>query len=318
MVDHTRRFVLSRTETLPDPSTAKLPSVSKECEQQVLSEYEHLHLGHFVWVRTKTEPQFWMAVHRAPAKDIVSDSITYDGTWERDITETINKILCLNCPSSRNSSFLDVGANIGYFSLLAAARGYRVDAFEPMSMNVALLKLSLCANPGIAARFTIYPYGTSTEKKHCFLISDPSNVGDGHTVCLDSSDPSPVNASSFFPLVVRNEFHTVRLDETLLNRPGSIIFMKIDVEGQELTTFTGATALLENGVILNFCSEVDENMLGKENVPKLFDLFWRNGYSLFADFLQSQTVLRQTSDYFRILQDRKLSAINVCGSLLNA
>jgi hypothetical protein len=41
---------------------------------------------------------------------------------------------------------VDVGANIGQFCLLAASRGHRVLAFEPVSINLNHLKSSLAAN----------------------------------------------------------------------------------------------------------------------------------------------------------------------------
>ena len=40
------------------------------------------------------------------------------------------------------SLFVDIGANIGAYSIIMAAAGYNVEAFEPMEYNVELVLLS--------------------------------------------------------------------------------------------------------------------------------------------------------------------------------
>ena len=54
--------------------------------------------------------------------------------------------------SKRNISveqalFLDIRANIGWYSLLLAASGYQVVSFEPLSAHEQLLRSSICSNP---------------------------------------------------------------------------------------------------------------------------------------------------------------------------
>ena len=43
--------------------------------------------------------------------------------------------------------FVDIGANLGAFTLAVAAYGFRVIAFEAMYSNAMALSLSLCTSP---------------------------------------------------------------------------------------------------------------------------------------------------------------------------
>jgi hypothetical protein len=53
---------------------------------------------------------------------------------------------------------VDVGGNLGYFSMMAAAEGFSVLTFEPLAANVAALRGSLCASRGgLGARVALVP-----------------------------------------------------------------------------------------------------------------------------------------------------------------
>lgn len=56
------------------------------------------------------------------------------GTFERHFQKTIADSIGVN------SVFYDIGANLGFYSLLAARCGSRVLAFEPLPDNVARLR----------------------------------------------------------------------------------------------------------------------------------------------------------------------------------
>ena len=51
--------------------------------------------------------------------------------------------------------FVDIGANLGFYSLLFAHYGYDVLAIEPMRHNVRLINMSLCFSPELRARVTV-------------------------------------------------------------------------------------------------------------------------------------------------------------------
>jgi FkbM family methyltransferase len=83
---------------------------------------------------------------------------------------------------------VDIGANVGWFSLNAAAAGGRVVAFEAMPSNIALLRRSFCANPWLAERIALFGTGLGSKRSTCGIISGLNNKGDGHTVCSDDME----------------------------------------------------------------------------------------------------------------------------------
>ncbi|PNH12343.1 hypothetical protein TSOC_000756, partial [Tetrabaena socialis] len=84
--------------------------------------------------------------------------------------------------------FVDVGANVGWFSVNVAARGYRVAAFEGMATNVALVRSSVCASPGLGDRLRLYAFGLGAADDTCYLFSGTTNRGDGITMCGVASE----------------------------------------------------------------------------------------------------------------------------------
>lgn len=60
-------------------------------------------------------------------------------------------------PQEERAALLDIGANIGIFSFVAAALGYNVYSFEAMPRNVAALHQTLCWNPDLLKTLTVCP-----------------------------------------------------------------------------------------------------------------------------------------------------------------
>lgn len=74
-------------------------------------------------------------------EDGVSRAITRDGIWEPDISRLVLKSLQPN-DGREKGTLVDIGANIGWYSMLALAAGHRVVAIDAFSANIALIKLS--------------------------------------------------------------------------------------------------------------------------------------------------------------------------------
>jgi FkbM family methyltransferase len=61
--------------------------------------------------------------------DYVKQDLDHFGVWEPRTTEYIKSHL------KKGQTFLDVGAQVGYFTVLASELGAKVYAFEPSSVN---------------------------------------------------------------------------------------------------------------------------------------------------------------------------------------
>jgi len=114
---------------------------------------------------------------------------------------------------------LDVGANIGIFTLLAAKRGAKVFAIEPDPVNALRFRNHLSLN-GLADKVEIFEIAATHEPSTLTLYRNPGNIGNSNLFAGDS----PVSVKS------------MTIDS--LNLP-AIDVCKMDIEGAELSALLG-------------------------------------------------------------------------------
>jgi len=141
-------------------------------------------------------------------------------------------------------TFVDVGANHGYFSLLAATivgSSGRVIAFEPHADARARMRVQLEWN-GLDGRVDVQPLALSDR-------TGTATMHQAHHAALASivPDQSPVRAAATFGDAF--EVPTATFDEWRADHAiGSIRLMKVDVEGAELLVLRGMTQTLASGL----------------------------------------------------------------------
>ena len=172
-------------------------------------------------------------------QDQVSAQIIENGSWESGdslmLLEVMNKACNKLNISREDAVFLDIGANIGWYSLLLAAAGHQVISFEPMQANEQLFRRSICSNPDIQQRLTYYTDLLSdAPHSNCTMFSDNSNLGDGIVSC-DVNLVLPQNYS-----VRTRGIEMTTLDIALSEVTQPILMLKMDVEGHEGHVFRGA------------------------------------------------------------------------------
>lgn len=134
-------------------------------------------LDHTMCIMTKTETPFSVCIYNVSEDIYVSKSLESSGIWEPAITSFLYEVFTAN----RNLTFIDVGANVGYFSLMAAAAGVHVIAVEPIDENVSKLLVAVERN-GFKDRVTVLQYAVSNNHKGCWLHVPGNNKGGGRIV----------------------------------------------------------------------------------------------------------------------------------------
>eukprot|EP00892_Ulva_mutabilis_P003094 jgi/Ulvmu1/12786/UM097_0013.1 len=176
-----------------------------------------------------------------PGADIVSSFIRDKGIWEfaelNTILEALERVAAANA-SAPPPTLLDIGANVGTFSFMAAAFGYPVRSFEAMPRNVQAIHQTLCWNPELRERITIFPYALGEEEAACAVVSLDTNLANGNVVCSEEQ------MREHQDMEVRGVVHTVRLGDYLGTQRSDV--MKIDVEGFEPMVLRGAGTALES------------------------------------------------------------------------
>ena len=81
---------------------------------------------------TSTDKPFYVATHDKEIDQVRSDIMKYSWYYERQLTARVVEIFEEKSAQRKESIMLDVGANIGWFSLVAVAHGaMKVYSFEP-------------------------------------------------------------------------------------------------------------------------------------------------------------------------------------------
>ncbi len=162
----------------------------------------------------------------------------------------------------RGSTFLDVGANIGLYSLYACFRDLHVVAVEPDALNFALLHSNIRLNDRLTRnRVRGYPIALH----HGFHISDLNISSVSWGAALSSFDnTTDFKGDSFTPLFSQGAVGT-SLDD-LVSRIGfEPRHIKIDVDGNEGHVLAGASETLRKSYLRSVLVELDERRVDYQN-----------------------------------------------------
>lgn len=130
------------------------------------------------------QPHLNMYLHANP--DAVSDAVRKFGFYNKPKSRAVLHELDLFLAkhphlSEDNIALFDIGANIGWFTFLAASRGFRVVAFEPLPSNELAMRMSICLN-NLTEQVVLFNKGLSSTHRECPLFSGARNVGTGFVV----------------------------------------------------------------------------------------------------------------------------------------
>lgn len=215
-----------------------------------LHRFLHLHIGKRKAV-VKANDGFCM---HCDTTDFIQRTIYMTGTWDEQVARVVRTL-------RPGDLFVDCGANVGFFSLLAASRGARVIAFEPNPACHAALLANAKLN---GFQIDVRKLALSSETGKAVLhVESAGNVG-AATLRHTAGDAMEVDMDT--------------LDNQLVGQAGPPALMKIDVEGAEIRLLEGAQrTLAEVPRIVMEVSEFSLTQFGGSK-DRLYDIMNKQGY----------------------------------------
>ena len=199
------------------------------------------------------------------------------GTFEEDETVIMQQHF------HRSDIFVDVGANIGFYSCLARSMGKHVIAVEPLSRNLTHLYANLLNNSWDDVE--VFPVGLS-DRPGLAVLYGASSTG-------ASLIGNWAGASKRFKRIISLSMLDVLLGDRFI---GKKLFIKIDVEGAEYAVLMGAVRTLKRipkpTWILEICLNEFHPSGANPNYLSTFELFWQHGYEARTADRQQRLVRR--------------------------
>jgi len=192
-------------------------------------------------------PSFIVAVRNRPASPTIENAIIKGGVFAPSESSIFDYVLRDGC-KRRNALgqpplVVDVGANLGWFTLLAASYGCRVISFEILPKAVQLIRLSLELNH-FTDRVQLYHLGMSHISGNLTVYYNDNDWGFSSLRPLVGVPDGEVEQKVLVPVST--------LD---LMVKEDVILLKIDVEGAEDLVLEGGMQLIRNFNVENMIIE---------------------------------------------------------------
>jgi FkbM family methyltransferase len=187
------------------------------------------------------------------------------GTYDRQTTKFLKSTL-------RSSDvFLDIGANCGALTLVAASviKTGQIYAFEAAPALQSRLAQNLTSNPDLADRVHLVAIGLGETRGQLFYQEDPAFRGNGSLF----SDGALANAIAVDIITLDEWIATTQIPH--------VNVIKIDVEGMEYAVLQGAKALLKRDHPLIYFESMPNNLISKTHtIADVYQYLSDLGYSI--------------------------------------
>jgi FkbM family methyltransferase len=235
--------------------------------------WKHL-AAHLWWLESRTKGKtFFGSILDVDARDICGRFIYYFGVWEPNLTRYIQSRL------RPGDCFIDVGTNVGYFSLLASTlvgQSGKVISIEAIQRTFEVLTGNLEANRVGNVR-AINMAVWDKEETLTFFIS-PDTINGTSTVMPAMAKLWKLNqrcdvcAAPLYSLLSPGEITAARL-------------IKVDVEGAESRAISGFGSMLENGrkdleVVIEVSTHAFDGIVSYFHNRGFFPYHLENDYSI--------------------------------------
>lgn len=213
----------------------------------------------------------------------VASSILTNGIYEPELLKEIKSTLI------NGSTFIDGGANIGFFSLIASKiigpKGV-VIAFEPTPLTSSFLKKNIKINN--INNVVVSNNGLSSSEKYLPFVL--TNKPEGNSIIFDKEK----NLSNKNEII---NINTTSIDKFCINNDiQKVDLIKLDIEGQELEAIKGAK----------------ETLISNKNIKIIFELniaYSRDGIEFAKEIYKELNKLNFSN--FEALLDPRISIKNL-------
>ncbi len=200
------------------------------------------------------------------------------GQFEPEETQIVKKIV------SNVDVVINVGANIGYYCLMALRQEKYVVAFEPINLNLRYLLRNIKAN-NWDSRIEVYPIAVSDKVG----VIEIYGGGTGASLVKGWAG-TPEQYVTLVPCST--------LDNVLGSRfHGKRSFILVDIEGAEHLMLKGATGVLDMEpkpiwmVEISISEHQPEGIGVNSNLLSTFQVFWNRGYEAWTADKDCRSVL---------------------------
>jgi FkbM family methyltransferase len=198
----------------------------------------------------------------------VDQSLIYLNSHDDEVNKWIDKYI------TKNDTFLDIGANIGYFSLYAAKiKNCNVIAFEPSQRELIRFYQNIIRNK--LNNITLYPFGLGKESLTTTLnLASFQNPGQNSilkNLNFTSTEQQIVNIKRLSEVVTTEQLKQIRL-------------IKIDVEGYEINVLEGmqdCMIFLQNAKFVIEITTFIDSIEQSTDAKLIYTFFKKNGFNPF-------------------------------------
>jgi len=188
-----------------------------------------------------------------------------EGEYETELKECLKSIL------SEDNTFIDLGANEGYFSIIASnlvGKKGRVLAIEPQSRLQNIIKENIKLNK-LSNIELVQALVTNEVGEENISLSPDMNTGSSGVLRKQKYIVSREKVKSTTLIKLINDFNIDTVD-----------LIKIDIEGSEYEAILGSKKLFKSHLIQNIALELHPKFLKMRNLEEreILDFLYECGY----------------------------------------
>jgi FkbM family methyltransferase len=207
-------------------------------------------------------------------------------TYEPEVTSLLQSLI------RPGMVCIDVGANIGFYSILMASvvqASGRVYSVEPFPDSYVLLLKNIAEN---GVQDTVVPMQIAAHERSgpmdLYFLEDVRNINRGGMFVLNGDEGTVTKGHSRIPIEAKPLHECVPMDR-------KIDFIKVDVEGSEVCALRGMERIIQrwHPTIIVEVNETCLRSMGGTTAATLVDILKRFGYRLYDASLAAKGVYKE-------------------------